>query len=72
MHGLINKSIEAFVKDTYGDDAWRAIGAKADLEDLSFEAMMVYDTPVTTRIVVCATEVLNVDCADFLQNLGTY
>ena len=72
MHGLINKSIEAFVKDTYGDDAWRAIGAKADLEDPSFEAMMVYDTPITTRIVVCATEVLNVDCADFLQNLGTY
>jgi len=37
MHGLINKAIEAFVKDTYGDDAWRAIGVKADLEDPSFE-----------------------------------
>ena len=72
MHGLINKAIEAFVKDTYVDDAWRAIGVRADLEDPSFEAMMVYDTPITTRIVVCATEVLNVDCADFLQNLGTY
>ena len=72
MHGLINEAIEAFVKDTYGDDAWRAIGVRADLEDPSFEATMVYDTPITTRIVVCATEVLNVDCADFLQNLGTY
>ena len=72
MHGFINKAIEAFVKDTYGDDAWRAIGVRADLEDPSFEATMVYDTPITTRIVVCATEVLNVDCADFLQNLGTY
>ena len=37
MHGLINKAIEAFVKDIYGDDAWRAIGVKADLEDPSFE-----------------------------------
>ena len=72
MHGLINKAIEAFIKDTYGDDAWRAIGAKANLEDPSFEAMMMYDTPITIRIVACATDVLNVDPADFLQNLGTY
>lgn len=34
--------------------------------------MMVFDTPITIRIVACATEVLNVGRADLLQNLGTY
>jgi len=34
--------------------------------------MMVFDTPITIRIVACATEVLNLGLADFLQSLGTY
>ena len=72
MHGLINKAVEAFVKDTYGVDAWRVIAHRADLEDPSFEAMMVYDNSVTPRVVDCATEALGVERGDFLQNLGTY
>ncbi|WP_439140837.1 heme NO-binding domain-containing protein [Planktotalea sp.] len=72
MHGLINKAVEAFVHDTYGADAWRNIACRAELEDPSFEAMMVYDTVITPRVVECATEALGVDRGDFLQNLGTY
>ena len=72
MHGLINKAIEAFVKDTYGGEAWRGITQCAELDDPSFEAMMVYDTPITSRIVTCATQALTLDRTDFLQNLGTY
>ncbi len=72
MHGLINKAIEAFVKDTYGGDAWRIIAQNADLDDPWFEAMMVYDTQITPRVVECATQVLNIERIDFLQNLGTY
>ncbi len=34
--------------------------------------MMVFDTPITIRIVACATKVLNVGRADLLQNPGTY
>ena len=72
MHGLVNKAIEAFVADTYGTDAWRIIAAAAELEEASFESMMVYEADITPRVISCATQVLKVDQADFLQNLGTY
>lgn len=72
MHGLINKAIEAFVTDTYGGDAWGVIAQKAELDDPFFEAMMVYDTAITPRVIECATAALRVDRCDFLQNLGTY
>lgn len=72
MHGLVNKAIEAFVKDTYGDAAWGAVAQAADLADPSFEAMMVYSEQLTPRIVSSALDVLNAEKADFLQSLGTY
>lgn len=72
MHGLMNKAIEAFVKDTYGVDAWRIIAKSADLEEPTFEAMMLYDVAITPRVIASATQILKVDQTDFLQNLGTY
>lgn len=72
MHGLVNKAIEGFVIDTYGEEAWRAIAQASELDDPHFEAMMVYDSEITPRVINCACQVLRADPADFLQNLGTY
>ena len=72
MHGLINKAIEAFVKDTYGEQAWWLIVKAAELEEPSFEAMMVNDVAITPRVIESATQTLKIDRSDFLQNLGTY
>ena len=72
MHGLVNKAIEGFVVDTYGADAWRIIAQCANLDDPHFEAMMVYDTEITPRVIECASNALRADRADLLQNLGTY
>ena len=58
MHGLVNKAIEAFVIDTYGAPSWRIIAQLSELEDPHFEAMMVYDSAITPRVVECATQVL--------------
>ncbi len=72
MHGLVNKAIEAFVIDTYGLANWCAIAQAAELDDLHFEAMMVYESEITPRVIQCASETLRADPADLLQNLGTY
>lgn len=72
MHGLVNKAIEAFVRDTYGDAEWNRVASMAQLMDVSFEAMMVYDEAITPEIVNCAIAVLKANRTDFLQNLGTY
>ncbi|MGH1578702.1 heme NO-binding domain-containing protein [Planktotalea sp.] len=72
MHGLVNKAIEAFVRDTYGNAAWQAVTHLANLEEPSFEAMMVYEKDLTPRIIDCATQALGADRADLLHSLGIY
>lgn len=72
MHGLINKAIEAFVSDTYGSAAWKKVTFRAELVDLHFEAMMIYDPAITPQVVDAAVEVLGAERTDFLQNLGIY
>lgn len=72
MHGLVNKTIEAFVVDTYGQTAWQLVAQTAGLEDPHFEAMMLYPSALTPLVIESATKVLQVDRADFLQNIGTF
>ena len=40
MHGLINRAIERFIRDTYGRDVWALIVARAGLGFSEFEAML--------------------------------
>lgn len=72
MHGLINKAVEGFVTDTYGDLVWKNVVALAELDEPHFEAMMLYDRAVTPRVVACAAQIIGADREDFLQSLGTY
>lgn len=72
MHGLMNKSIETFVSKTYGLENWETIARLAGLEEISFEAMMIYDPAITPRVIEAACIVLESDKADVLQNLGTF
>lgn len=72
MHGLANKAIEAFVTETYGLPVWKQVASLAKLDDLHFEAMMLYRPEITPRIIDSAALVLNADRADLLQNLGIY
>ena len=72
MHGLINKAVETFVRASYGADIWRQVAVRADLAEPSFEAMLVYEAEITTRIVDASVDVLGADRTDFLQNLGNF
>jgi hypothetical protein len=57
MHGLINRSIQRFVSDTYGVTQWEAIARKAGLDFPDFEAVR--------RLLRFS----GVDFADFLHSL---
>lgn len=72
MHGLMNRGIECFVRDTYGARTWSAVARAAGLEDPSFEAMLVYDESVTDAVLAAATSELNKPLDVFLEDLGTY
>ncbi|PRX38261.1 Haem-NO-binding [Meinhardsimonia xiamenensis] len=72
MHGLINRSIEAFLAETYGLEAWRAIVARAGIGVESFEPMLTYPPEVTERLLAGAAAHLDRSREQILEDLGTY
>lgn len=72
MHGLILKTLQVFVQDTYGPEAWRNISAHASLETPDLEAMLNYDEQVFKDVVSAASEVLEKPSEVFLEDIGTY
>lgn len=72
MHGLILRTFQVFVQDTYGPEAWEAIAARADMDGGQFEAMLNYDADTFER-VIAATEVQFNKTRDMLlEDVGTY
>ena len=47
MHGLINRSFQCFLRDTYGVSLWATVAEAAGLPAEGFEAMMNYDDGLT-------------------------
>ena len=72
MHGLINKSIERFVRDTYGRDVWVGMTQRLDLGFSEFEAMLTYEPDLTQQILDELTVVLEKPLEDILEDIGTY
>ena len=72
MHGLINRSIQHFVIDTYGLGAWEDATMMADLGFDNFEALLPYDDALTLRLLESITAVLNKPREILLEDLGTY
>lgn len=72
MHGLINRAIQCFLRDTYGDDVWDRIMQQADLGYSSFESMLIYEESVTFTVLELAAQALRKSPDDLLEDLGTY
>ena len=63
MHGLINRSIQCFLRDTYGAGAWAQVVRGAGLGFDSFEAMLTYDPVLTDAVLDAATQYAWVEAA---------
>lgn len=72
MHGLINRSIQCFIRDTYGAEMWRDICREAELGFEDFEAMLTYDPALTDAILAAASRKLASPRAALLEDMGTY
>ncbi|WP_281966666.1 heme NO-binding domain-containing protein [Roseovarius nanhaiticus] len=72
MHGLINRAIERFVRDTYGREVWGAVTRDADLDFTRFEAMLDYDAAITDRVLAALAHRLDRPLPDVLEDVGTY
>lgn len=72
MHGLINKSVQCFVTDTYGHPLWREVAQNAALGLEQFEALVIYPDDVTARVIDTACQLLDKPAAEVLEDLGNY
>lgn len=72
MHGLINRTIQRFVSDTYGEAAWLRIGVAAELGFADFEAMLFYEDGLTFRVLDAVCEELDKTREEVLEDIGTY
>ena len=72
MHGLVNRAVERFVRDTYGRDVWRGVMSRLGLGYSEFEAMLIYEPEVTARVLDAVEAALDKSRADLLEDIGTY
>ncbi|MFV0333876.1 MAG: heme NO-binding domain-containing protein [Tropicimonas sp.] len=72
MHGLVNRSIQCFLQDMYGDRLWTKIARDLELEDCGFEAMLSYDDALTRQVLDMATRLLDKPVEMLLEDVGTY
>ncbi len=72
MHGLVNRAMQCFLRDTYGPDVWAEIARRAELRFENFEAMLDYDDAVSERVIAEAAAVLNKSRELLAEDLGTY
>lgn len=72
MHGLINRSIQCFLRDAYGQERWHSVVQAAQLDFDSFETMLHYDDAVTEALLDAAAAVLGRPRDTVLEDLGTY
>lgn len=72
MHGLINRSIQSYVCDSYGMDIWIDLTQRADLDFIEFEAMLTYEDALTPLVLDGVSEVLGRPRAEVMEDIGTY
>ncbi len=72
MHGLINRIIERFVRDTYGRNVWAGIMQELDLGFTEFEPMLTYENELTVQLLDLIAVRLDKPLPDVLEDIGTY
>ena len=72
MHGLINRSIQCFLRDTHGPDVWAQVAEMARVPPSGIEAMLVYDDSLTLGLLEAAGVRLSRPREALLEDLGTY
>lgn len=72
MHGLVNRSIQCFIVETYGKDAWAEICRIADLGFDNFESMLTYDASQTDAVLSAACTLQDRTRQGLLEDVGTF
>lgn len=72
MHGLINRSIQSFLRETYGTALWAEVAGAVGLAGAGFEAMLHYDDALTDRVLDVAAQRLGKPRLALMEDLGAF
>lgn len=72
MHGLINRAIQCYVRDTHGEAVWGRVTRHAGLGFDGFETMLTYDDALTEDVLQACVGVLGRTREVILEDLGTF
>jgi len=72
MYGLVNKAVQDLVCSLYGEETWRAIKRKANVDEGTFVSMEAYPDQITYNLVGAASEVLGASPDDILKAFGEH
>lgn len=72
MHGLFNRAIQCFLRDTYGMVMWQQVARDARLGFDDFEALLHYDPSVTDAVLRAASVRLQRPREAVLEDLGNH
>lgn len=72
MHGLINRSIEGFLRDTYGDSFWHDVAEASGIDSRGFQTIRNYPDAVTFGLVNHAAMRLDKPEGELLEDLGAW
>ncbi len=72
MHGLVNRSIQCFLRDTYGAELWAKVASEAGISPAGFEALLSYDDGLTDVVIDAAARRLGKPREALLEDVGIY
>jgi hypothetical protein len=72
MDALLLRSLQGYVRDTFGAPIWQAVCRRAAVTTETFEPMLRYDPGTADRVAQCAADVLGRPVETIWEDMGTY
>ncbi|MBW4671910.1 MAG: heme NO-binding domain-containing protein [Cyanomargarita calcarea GSE-NOS-MK-12-04C] len=72
MYGLVNKAIQDMVCSRFGENIWKEIKQKAEVEADIFISMEGYPDDTTHKLVKAASVVLGLSSSEIMQAFGEF
>jgi Haem-NO-binding len=72
MDALLLRSLQGYVRDTFGAPVWQAACRRAELTTETFEPMLRYDPGMADRVAQSSADVLGRPVETIWEDMGTY
>jgi hypothetical protein len=72
MDALLLRSLQGYVRDTFGLSVWQAVCRRAELTIETFEPMLRYDPGIADKVAHCVAGVLGRPVETIWEDMGTH